>query len=86
MSEYISFDLAGIDYTGLNQDGKRPSYIVIHLITVSYAMSDYGPDCELVVLFTYLLVRQLRTVRISRFFCPNLWFLRCSVMLVLYSC
>ena len=32
MSEYISFDLAGIDYTGLNQDGKRPSYI--HLITV----------------------------------------------------
>ena len=34
MSEYISFDLAGVDYTGLNQDGKRPSYIVIHLITV----------------------------------------------------
>ena len=68
MSEYISIDLAGVDYTGLNQDGKRPSYIVIHLITVSYAMSDYGPDCELVVLFKYLLVRQLRTVRISRFF------------------
>ena len=32
MSEYISIDLAGVDYTGLNQDDKRPSYI--HLITV----------------------------------------------------
>ena len=34
MSEYISFDLAGVDYTGLNQDGKRPSNKVIRLITV----------------------------------------------------
>ena len=34
MSEYNSIDLAGIDYTGLNQDGKRPSCIVILLITV----------------------------------------------------
>ena len=26
MSEYISVDLVGIYYTGLNQVGKRPSY------------------------------------------------------------
>ena len=27
MSEYNSFDLAGFYYTGLNQDGKRPSFV-----------------------------------------------------------
>ena len=47
MSEYISFDLTGVYYTGLNQDDKRPSYI--HYMSVAsncYAISEmmYGPN------------------------------------------